>query len=202
MDEKAKVMLAYYRELIETEKFDEYSIYGFLIFIRSYIQKAEYPALYEFCDMIAHRERDRGRAYDSIVNAKKNHYVSDMKTKHVLGYNGIFYNEWVDDLEKVGREFNIQMTETAMRDIVLCILVMAQYCKFRNEARFELFQFLDGSIGLTTTEGQSDSYFVLFCKVGPFQFLYQYAAGHINEPIEALRIDGKIRLKAKNRYII
>ena len=38
MDEKAKVMLAYYRELIETEKFDEYSIYGFLIFIRSYIQ--------------------------------------------------------------------------------------------------------------------------------------------------------------------
>lgn len=204
MDCKAEVMLGHYRALIENEAFDEYTIYGFLIFIRSYLhdEKDTLKAVYEFCDLVAHRERDQGRAYNSIKGAKKNRYSTLPGTKHIDGYNGIFYEEWVSDLTTIAEKFQIRMTERISRDIVLCIVALAQYCEFGDGAKFELFQSPDGYIDLTTTEGKSDSYYICFCKVGPYEFAQEYEAGYISEPVEALRIDGRLRLKAKDHFVI
>lgn len=42
MDNKAVMMLAYYKKILEEKTFDEYDILGFLIFIRSQGNKGQH----------------------------------------------------------------------------------------------------------------------------------------------------------------
>ena len=56
MDKKANDIFKHYKYVIENRKFDEYDILGFLIFVRNFISKDKYKYIYEFTDLVAHRE--------------------------------------------------------------------------------------------------------------------------------------------------
>lgn len=54
----------------------------------------KFKIINEFTDLVAHRKRDRGRAFESIQAAIDNGYEVKKGTTNIKGYNGIHYNEW------------------------------------------------------------------------------------------------------------
>lgn len=71
---KEQIILNHYKTIIEKRAFDEYDILGFLIFIRAWVTND--GVIREFCDLIAHRERNQGRVMRCIEGAIKNDYES------------------------------------------------------------------------------------------------------------------------------
>ena len=69
---KEQIILNHYKTIIEKRAFDEYDILGFLIFIRAWVTND--GVIREFCDLIAHRERNQGRVMRCIEGAIKNDY--------------------------------------------------------------------------------------------------------------------------------
>lgn len=89
---KEMTMLNHYRSIIENRSFDEYDILGFLIFIRARIRS--YKLVLEFCDLIAHRERNQGYVMHCIRVAIEANYEFAKKSMAVKGYNGIRWEQW------------------------------------------------------------------------------------------------------------
>ena len=198
LDKKAVAMLSHYRDILERQLFDEYDVLGFLIFIRSYISCADYPDLYDFCDLIAHRNRNRGNAMSAISGAIENDYTIIPEGKSVKGYNGIDTIELKDEVKKLGSEFGIAMNDCIIDEMMICLFSLIQFTTHKNkkyEGRAELCQMNDGCLAVLTTEGKPHSLYICFAKIGPFQFLKTYPAGHISSAIEAVRIDGELRLR-------
>lgn len=182
MNDKEKLNFKYYKEKIENRKFTEYDIIGFLILIRAYISEKDYPILCDFANNIAHRNRNRGKVYDNILNSNKECYEKDENgnatirkkdndkpifyeetvDKKVKGYDGIEYDEWFNECEKMAKEHEIKITKTIAKELLICIFSLLQktkiekYCKEKEEniqidATLEL-NIGKNSIGLYTVD--------------------------------------------------
>lgn len=207
MDLKEQYIMNHFKTLITSNAFDEYDILGFLIFIRRHLRDALYPNIKEFANLIAHRERDRGHVNDCIVTAIKNEYETEQDGKKVVGYQGMDYDVWVKEWKKFGREFDITFEDNTIEELTLCVFSLAQYTKYTDgngagSGRIDLFIGKDNSIALTTTEGKSDSLYICFSKFGNFKLCREIPAGHLRNPVEAVRVDGKLRLRDSIGYII
>ena len=84
---KEQIILNHYKTIIEKRAFDEYDILGFLIFIRAWVTND--GVIREFCDLIAHRERNQGRVMRCIEGAIKNDYECIAGSKKVKGYHNM-----------------------------------------------------------------------------------------------------------------
>lgn len=133
MDDKEKLLLKEYKYKFSNNSFIEYDIYGFLILIRNYIRthKSTYPYIIEFCDLIAHRKRDRGLIMDAISAAIENKYKIDDSGKLLL-VNGIDINEWKREWEKVSRFLKLSLTEQNIDDITMCIFSLSHNTVYDN----------------------------------------------------------------------
>lgn len=106
MDEKAKLMMKHYSQIVENRLFDEYDILGFLVFVRDYLkEKGNYPYICDYGDFVAHRNRCKGKVMDAIIASIDNQYIVDSATKQVNGYNGMVYNLLVEEWNKLAVEF-------------------------------------------------------------------------------------------------
>ena len=120
MDLKATVILKYYKRLLESRKFVEFDILGFLIFIRSFIHKNQkYTLIREFADLVAHRERNQGIVMDCVRNAIDNNYLCIKNTNKIQGYTGINENDWKKEWNELGDEFNIIFDDNIIKGIIL-----------------------------------------------------------------------------------
>lgn len=203
---KREIILKHFVEKISSNTFDEYDILAFLIYIRESLPKKEFPIIRDFCDMIAHRDRDRGLAMDSITAAIENQYEIAKDRKHIVGYKGINQEKWEKEWSALGTQYDLIIDESLLREISLCILSLAQETEYKdkdgNYGKMVLFQTSDDYLALCTTEGKPHSYFICFFKVGPFEFKKMFPAGRIVEPVETIRIDSTLRLKDTRDYII
>lgn len=202
LDLKEQSILNHYRMIIENYDFDEYDIIGFLIFIRQEVEKNHFNLILEFCNMIAHRLRNRGRTFDSMKEAVKNNYMTIPNTKIVSGYNGILYNEWEKEWKKLFSLLNIKFTKRVLLEISLCIISLAQNVEFKDAGYFKIFQNNKNEIALCTTEGKAESVFVTFFIIGPFSFRRIYDGGLINDAVETIRVNGRLKLKCNGEYIL
>lgn len=87
---KEQIILNHYKTIIEKRAFDEYDILGFLIFIRAWVTND--GVIREFCDLIAHRERNQGRVMRCIEGAIKNDYeciAGSKKLKDTMESSGL-----------------------------------------------------------------------------------------------------------------
>ncbi len=200
MDEKAKVILQHYKNKIEEQLFDEYDILGFLIFVRSYIGlSADFKTINEFSNLIAHRKRDRGRVMESIEVAIKNNYEVAKGTKKIKGYNGIHYNEWEKEWYKLGEKFDIKFTPKIIKEVTICIFSIAQFTEYKSgnySGRIEILR-SENSLHLVTTEGEPKSLFITFFIVtmDSTQKIESEKFYPVFEPVEAIRINGKLELR-------
>lgn len=210
-DTKEKLILSHYRLVLEERTFDEYDLLGFLIFIRRHINASpgSFPAIKDFSDLIAHRSRDKGRVMDSIGNAISNNYCIKRGTQKVKGFAGIQYASWKKEWITLGNAYSINFTSQAILEITLCIFSLSQYTEHKRlkdgsvqSGKIDLYQATNGYLALVTNEGTRTSLNVCFFKAGPFVFETRYEAGHVKEPVETIRVEGHLRLKTSNGYII
>lgn len=207
MDAKETLMLKHYKNLIENQSFDEYDILGFLIFIRRHIDgKCEYTYLQEFADLIAHRERDQGLIFNSIKAAAKNSYQTRKDGRKVVGYNGISYQTWVMQWKELGKNYQILIDPSIVKEITLCVFSLAQHTQYDDKngyaGKIDIFQGKDNSLAMATSEQSPSSLFVCFMKSGKYDFIRTLPAGYLKKPVETIRENGKLRLKDEDGYII
>lgn len=206
MDVKEIQIMKHYKEMLENRLFDEYDVLGFLIFIRRHLNDTNYPHIKEFTHLVAHRNRDRGHVKDCIVVAIENEYRTENGSRKVVGYHGMEYNEWMEEWRRFGIEFNFDIDETLIEELTLCIFSLAQFTEYndvngRGLGVLKLFIGNDNSLALTTTEGKRDSLYVCFVKFGNFNPCRTIDAGYLRNPVEAVRVDGKLRLRDEEGFI-
>lgn len=199
MDKKAQAILKHYKNKIESRSFDEYDIIGFLIFFRSYINKGNYKTIYEFADLIAHRNRNRGRVMESIKNEIDNNYKFRCGSKKIKGYNGIHYDKWEKEWERLGKEFDIKFTAEIIRDLTICIFTIAQFTEYKKgkySGRIEMIK-SENALSLHTTESNAKSLYIVFFNLllDPSKNIEDEKFYPVDVPIEAVRINGELKLK-------
>ena len=211
MDRKASVILEQYKEIIESEKFDEFDILGFLIFVRE-ILDSSHSDIKEFADLIAHRTRTKGRIHDSIKNAIKNRYSFSENGKNIIEYNGIAEEEWVSQWNKLGKKTGIVFSNKIIRDITLCIFSLAQFSsyidigedengkKYKGEVHVLIGE--NGSVSIATVDDSPNSLTIGFMKYRGYEIIEPPVGGLIREPIVTIRENKKLRLKCEDKNII
>lgn len=206
LDDKEKVILNHYKEIIEKRSFDEYDILGFLIFIREKVDKGIFSIIPEFADLIAHRHRNKGIVMNNICIAIQNNYQRE--NNKVKGYKGIKWETWLAEWKKIFLEFNIKFDKAIITEIILCIYSLAQNTTYNdgngNMGKIELFiDNITNSLCLCTTEGLVDSFYICFSKFGKFNInksLFDF--GLIKEVVETKRIEGKLILTCSKGIIL
>ncbi len=211
IDQKEKIIFLHYKDKIENLEFDEYDILGFLIFIRRHIytDREKYENIIEFCDLIAHRERNQGKAINAIKGGIYNQYQTRDDSNKLKGYSGIYQEIWKKEWENFFDEFKITYNDKTILEITLCIYSLAQYTKYifgKNNkciAEMSLFQEEDGSLTISTKEIKDNTPFVNFARYGKYDFKYIFPCGDIDEEVETYRDDKNIlRLKTKTGTIL
>ncbi len=204
-DKKEKVIFSHFKDMLEYAQFDEYDIIGFLILIRRHLKKDSYPILHDFCDLIAHRQRNQGLILRAIGIAIENKYTTLLNIKTIKDYKGInindLHNEWI----KLGENFDINIGNKILLDLDLCLFSLVQFTTYKYKdylGRIELFQSKDNYLALCTTDGSNNSPLVCFAKCGPFVFSNKFAGGWITNPVETIRENDRLRLKDNTNYII
>lgn len=208
MDEKERIILEHYKEIISSRKFDEYDILGFLIFIRRHIDKKdEYVFIQEFCDLIAHRERDKGCIYEAIKAGLENGYATKDDRRTIIGYHGIAQDKWIKQCKAVMEFAGITATKEHIKEFTLCVLSLAQGTMYREKdgdyiGKVMLFQGKDNSIGLMTVGMSPLEPYICFFKMNGFRHVKQLSSGIFKEPIETVRMDGKLRVCYRGEVVL
>ena len=205
MDKKAEAILSHYKRVIECNEFDEYIILGFMIFIRSYIHREDYPGIYEFCDLVAHRNRNRGTVMTCIAQAIENHYETIPDSKKLKGYQGITKEEWDKEWIKLGEEYHIRITEKTVSELMICVFSLAQYAQYsagEKTGEIVVFKNPNGVLSLDTTESKPHSCYVCFSQYYPYDMNCDYRDGLITEVLETKRIAQELQLWAGMHRLI
>ena len=71
----------------------------------------------EFADLVAHREREKGKVMECIKNAIDNNYSYISNSKRIQGYCGINENDWKNEWIKFGNVFNILINDDILKEI-------------------------------------------------------------------------------------
>ncbi len=210
MDNEAKNILKKYKAKIEKRQFNELDILGLLIFLRSYTEgcKRKYPYLREFMDLIAHRKRDRGSIMDNLINVKKNNYQLD-KNKKLVDVKGIKESEWKTEIEDLLSDFNINSNDKIIKEITLCIYVLANNTEYEKIVDGILYKgevtiIVDkknSNIGLSYTES-SDKPHCCFALYGKYKFTNESNDILLKDDIELKRKYKVMSLYYKNKKIL
>lgn len=204
LDAKEAVMLRHYQKLFDNYSFDEYDILGFLMLIRRFIQSG-YTDILEFADLIAHRLRDRGKAMTCISTAIDNNYET-FGGKIVKGYHGIDEYSWKTEWEQLFTNLCMVLNDRLLKEITICIFSLAHGSEYIDVKGHHGYLVLgrgkNNTLALSTTEGNEDSLYVCFCLLRDINFPHERKDFHYKNPVETERVNGKLRLKDKDGYII
>lgn len=204
MDDKAKLILKSYKFKLEEFRFDELDILGFLIFIRQYITEQYFPAVQEFCDLIAHRNRDRGRAMRSIEKAYNNNFDVNEEGK-VKGSEGIYAKDWRDEWIRLFSKFGIEFSDAILKELTLCIISLAQETEYQSSiGSGNLVVFIDdeNNIDLCYRINSPNSLYVTFLKSGRWLLSDDCPKGDIQTPIITVRKNRQLRVKCEDQFIV
>jgi hypothetical protein len=199
LDDKEEVMIRHYSTIFKSHCFDEYDVLGFLIVIRRLIRSNNtYRGILEFADLIAHRERDRGQAFNAVKQAIENEYAT-YDGKKVIGYEGITESEWKSEWESLCGELKIPYTKQLIDEITLCICSLANGSLYKkgNDHIGKMYIAVDSdTVALMTTEGKKDSLSVGF-------FVYKGISAEVKKgyefpgiSIETKRVNDRLVLVA------
>lgn len=203
MNSKEKINLLHYKELIEKRKFDEYDIIGFLILIRRHLDKNITPFICDFADGVAHRERDRGVAYNNIHNAYGNKFKINPDGT-VKDFYGISNTAWGEELDDIALRFNIKITSIVQSEILLCIISLFQDTLFidkKNQnfnGRHEIIICDNGKLHFCL----ANHFFICYAKLENAVAETKYRNKNLEKPVETFRKKGILYLKDEDGIIL
>ena len=205
MDKKEQHILKHYKTIIEGRTFTEYDIIGFLIFIRRYTQKEKNKYIREFCDLIAHRKRDRGVVLDSIISQYG--IKGDLYVKIVPGYHGIQDEKWSSEWTELMQELNIAIDDQILKEITLCIFSLSQFSVYTDKnngysGEIHIIQHRDKKLGLATSTNDKTIPYVCFGLINDVTFIRELPFGLIVKPTDTTRKNDKLYLSDDDGDII
>lgn len=116
------------------------------------------------------------------------------------------YETWVNEWKRFANQYNFSIDKNIIKEITLCVFSLAQFTKYNDKnghtGHIELFMGEDNSLGLITVGNEPDSLYICFAKCDNVVFERKLFAGHFEEPIETERINGTLRIKYMNEYIL
>ena len=190
--------LKMFKEIIENDSFDEIDIISFLIFLRSLFEKRDkndFWHVYDICDFVAHRERDKGKTKDGIVAAINNGYRTKKASKQVDYYPGIESSNWKREWDLLGSTLDIRITDEARKDLSICVLSMLQDAAIfdvkdgcRQQVAVMRIMQDENMLSLCSTELTPDSPWVNYFQIGGLHFKKKYESGLVDDPVFAKRI--------------
>ena len=128
-DLKGKQLLIfnYFKNLIEADKFDEYDVLAFLIYIRGILDRLDnnYPFIQDFCDWIAHPIRNQGIACNAISTAINNAYEETENGK-IKDYHGISEDKLIRQWMRLLNDMSICVSTKTVRHIIICTFSLVQ----------------------------------------------------------------------------
>lgn len=164
MDNKEKKLLESFKEKFKNNSFEEIDMYGFLILIRTNIKNnsCSYKYIVEFCDLIAHRERNRGIIMNNITKMiEKRYYIN--KEGIISNFCGFDKEEWIKEWKTLSRYFKLKLTERNIDEITMCIFSLASdsiYNNARHRGFVKLLLCKNNKLYLACTAGRKDSKYV------------------------------------------
>lgn len=208
MNNKERLVIRYYKECFENREFDEQTISSFLIYVRSLFEtddKLAFPDIYEICDSVAHRVRDRGKAKNSMYNAIMNDYKTKRHSKEICGYNGINQDKWKQQWLLLGELLGITISAETLLEIALCIISMLQFSTISVELKGvdgeitsieSIFVIIQGKdfLSLCTVDNKEMKTFITYYSIAGIRFVKEYSNALITDAIIAKRIDGRLRI--------
>ena len=165
MDNKESQLIKNYKEKFTSNTFNEFDIYGFLILIRRHI-KNNSPLIGEFCDLVAHRVRDRGIIMNAICE------MVEKRRKH----NTVFIDntQWQKEWKNLSKKFNLNLTQRNIDEITMCIYSLASNTIYNNKNNnyyrkkhigyVRLLIDVNNNIYIGITSGRKKSKFIAFAK--------------------------------------
>ena len=165
MDNKERQLIDNYKKMFLNNSFTEYDMYGFLIIIRRHIYKIKsYELIIEFCDLVAHRTRDRGMIMKAICQMSE-------KKKNIKFIDNI---EWKKEWRMLSRKLKLNLTDRNIDEITMCIYSLCQNTVYNNKKNPEyarkhigyvkLIVDINNNICLGITAGRKKSKFRGFAK--------------------------------------
>ena len=211
MNKKEKLNLSKFKKIIEKRKFDEYDIIAFLITIRAYLKRKKTPFVYDFADGVAHRKRNQGNAFESIMKSAQNKYILNEYGK-VEKYNGMEYETWKNEWYIIADLFEIEITPIIVSEITLCIFSIFQftefeYCKkqikdnpeYANfKGSFELIIDENSNLSLSTFSNKA----VCFGRLDDVEVEEKYKNKYLFEPVETIRIKKRLYLQCNGENVL
>lgn len=141
-----------------------------------------------------------------ISAAIENQYQTKKDGKTVIGYYGMRYETWVNEWKRFANQYNFSLDKNIIKEITICVFSLAQYTNYVDKqghtGHVELFMGIDKSLGLITVGNESDSLYICFASCGGFTLKKGIPAGHFKEPIKTERVDGFLRIKYMDEYIL
>lgn len=205
---KDKKILDHYKYLFDNYLFDEYDVLGFLIFIREQIDASTCHFIQEFADLIAHRSRNQGIIRENIIKSINSNYSCNNKG-HVIGYNGVKWDTWVNEWNRLGRQIDFDFSKDKkklLKQITICIISLAQDTKYYDKdviiGKVETFINSNKCLSLETTERKWDSPKVCLMECGPFENIVAKDHGFFKYPLETKRENEKLCLYHNDEKIL
>lgn len=134
MDKKEKILLEKYKELFKKNSFNEMDIYGFLILIREYVKKhqQQYVYIYEFCNLVAHRKRNKGFIMEIICEMVEKRYYKT-KNNTISGLVCIDKEKWVNEWKTISLRLSLNLSQQNINEITMCIYSLAHHTYYDNK---------------------------------------------------------------------
>jgi hypothetical protein len=127
-DKKERQLLGYFYERFRANCFDEKDVYAFFILTRRFLDRNS--LLLEFGDLIAHRERHKGRLFDSLVEIRK---IGEYHRGKVPGCKGIYEDEFTQEFNTLLKGLGYDsLQDSTITDIMLCVCSIAQFSSYKR----------------------------------------------------------------------
>ena len=175
MDKKETLLINQYKNKFKNNTFTETDIYGFLILIRNYINKhnTSYKYILEFCDLVAHRKRNKGLIMNAIIKTIENNYQINKKGK--LHADLITEIDWKRQWIKLSESLKLDLTDRNIDEITMSIYSLAagtvydnKDSKKKNEKRHkgkvEILKDENNNLYIGIGAERRDSKFIVFSK--------------------------------------
>ena len=190
---KEKYIIRNFREKFEKRAFDEIDVCFFVILLRSHLDKNEFPYICDFGDSIAHRERDRGKAFDSIKNSKDNEYKTQHDSKKLIGYDGIDNELWKREWMKLGQKLSIHYSDIAINELLLCYISSMQFSQFENLGEMRIV-ISEKDISLATAAKTPSSPYASFAVLKNVDFKTPKTSRLVENAVFTIRKNNELQL--------
>ena len=215
-DAKERQMLNFYYDKMRSEIFDEKDIYVFFILIRRFTESDWFTSRFhkenwirEIGDLIAHRERRKGKIYNSLKAVRKIDMYHSGKVPNCEGLQANEFCEMLNFLlEQLGYE---RLCDRIMTDVLLCVysvLQLSQYVEINKKLKTVIGRVIiiifENELCLATDDTENELHVVL-SKIENIYLTTEIIKSKkiifCSNPITVCRSGGKLIIEYNNEIL-